>query len=316
MIKISALILHYKRVDLTIRCLESIIANTSNDLDYEILVISSSPEQNEELSNKLQEYGDKVRLIKLPQNLGYSGFNIGAQNASGKYVAMFNNDSYIRDDVMSKAVKYLESNLEYKAVGGNIIDDQSGELYKGVYKIPRLIDEIILFSFFNRLFKIIKWSPRSYSNFLYANKNLASDDFDVESVCNAFLIINKEAFLKVGGLMQESYLYYTEHDFAQKFRSNNFKIRFLHDLRLVHAWSTTTSGSFSNSRRQTILLIDRFNYFKKHHGIISSIIVCLFTTILHPRSLIQIPGVLINLSSVLQEHNTMVNILKSYKQNN
>lgn len=67
----SFIVLHYKAVESTIKCIDSILKLNSKDNELNIVVVDngSNDESFEILKNK---YQDKIDLIKLNKGIGFS----------------------------------------------------------------------------------------------------------------------------------------------------------------------------------------------------------------------------------------------------
>ena len=70
---VSIIIVNYNTVNLLIDAIDSVLEK-SNDFTYEIIVVDNNSSDNSQqiLSER---YGDKVRYIALPENIGFGRAN-------------------------------------------------------------------------------------------------------------------------------------------------------------------------------------------------------------------------------------------------
>jgi len=101
--KISVVVLNYNNSKVIFRCLDSLIAH--NSYGYEIVAVDncSSDGSYERL---LEEYSDRVKVLRNTKNGCSSGRNLGVENSSGDYIVFLDSDQWVRGDF------WLDSYLE------------------------------------------------------------------------------------------------------------------------------------------------------------------------------------------------------------
>ena len=105
--RISIIILNWNTPEDTIKCVESILCNTTYDA-YEIILIDngSEKERKEELEKHTGVLPDSVRIIYLPENIGFAaGCNYGASVATGEYFEFLNSDTTVERNWLSEKFK-------------------------------------------------------------------------------------------------------------------------------------------------------------------------------------------------------------------
>ena len=95
--------LNYNNSKVIFRCLDSLIAH--NSYGYEIVAVDncSSDGSYERL---LEEYSDRVKVLRNTKNGCSSGRNLGVENSSGEYIVFLDSDQWVRGDF------WLDSYLE------------------------------------------------------------------------------------------------------------------------------------------------------------------------------------------------------------
>ncbi|MBD1580964.1 glycosyltransferase family 2 protein [Pseudoalteromonas sp. S16_S37] len=108
--KISVVIPLYNKARFVSRALESIFAQTKQPLEV-IVIDDGSSDDGVEVVERL--FGDKVRLIKHPKNLGVSqARNSGILEASGEFIAFLDADDYWLPQFLETIESLYRSNPE------------------------------------------------------------------------------------------------------------------------------------------------------------------------------------------------------------
>lgn len=285
--KITIIILHYKLISDTVRLLDSIFKfHEKLNGSIEIILVNNSPDQEKEIKKWLNKflYRESVIYLRMPFNVGFSrGINYAIEKSTGKYILLQNNDSYFVDDSIWLLLNFLENNSSYKAVGGKIVNKSDGTITPVGAKVATPFTECFL-AF--KLHKILGFFFKKTDDFLYSTIDRSSDSFDAQSLCNAFILIEKEALVEIGGLL-DSFLYFTEHAMGQEFLLRGYKTRYLHGAKCYHDWGKSTK-LLQNVKVNAIYLYDRFIYLKTYFSLYSAAIssFCCFMTsplaIMHP----------------------------------
>lgn len=116
---VSVVILAYGDPGWTKATLRSLFDGGAAYPNMEILVVDngSTPEELAELRAAARNY-DGVRIIENGENLGFAkGNNVGLTAATGEYVLLLNNDTYVAPGAINAMVGHLERNRHIGAVG-------------------------------------------------------------------------------------------------------------------------------------------------------------------------------------------------------
>lgn len=108
--KVSLIVLTYNNLDLTKKCLDSIVNNTSYN-NYEVIVVDnlSTDGTQDYLLSKYGQY-ENFNIILNEDNLGFAaGNNIGLLAATGDILVIINNDTYVSPYWLEPIVKALDS---------------------------------------------------------------------------------------------------------------------------------------------------------------------------------------------------------------
>ena len=110
MVKLSITIPYYKTYDLTIKLLETLIPQLTEEV--EVFLIDDGCNEK-----RLDKYKDKINIIHLEKNSGVSkSRNEGIKKAKGKYIGFIDSDDLITSDYIKtllEAINVTEADLIY-----------------------------------------------------------------------------------------------------------------------------------------------------------------------------------------------------------
>jgi GT2 family glycosyltransferase len=124
----SVIVLNWNGEALIAECVDSLLAQTY--LRLEILVVDNAS-TDRSVSLIRERYGEKVRLIVNPENLGFAaGNNVGIAAARGAYVLLINNDAVADPGWVEALVREAEADPRVGMCASKIL----------TYDDPRVID--------------------------------------------------------------------------------------------------------------------------------------------------------------------------------
>jgi glycosyltransferase involved in cell wall biosynthesis len=107
-IKISVIIPFYKRNDLVINAVKSVLNQTHKS--FEIILINDGTKNINKINDFLLKYKN-IKLINSPKNCGPANArNIGIRKATGKYIAFLDSDDLFLPEKLEKQIIHMELN--------------------------------------------------------------------------------------------------------------------------------------------------------------------------------------------------------------
>ena len=115
---ISIIIVLYNRVDLTLQCIQSVIAQPYDN--YEVIVVDNG--STDQTGYVLKRLCGNANVIYNSENRGFlDACNQGAEKARGQKLLFLNNDTIVLGNSIGLAAEILESSDDIGAVGGRLI---------------------------------------------------------------------------------------------------------------------------------------------------------------------------------------------------
>lgn len=106
MVKLSITIPYYKTYDLTVKLLDVLTPQLTDEV--EVYLVDDGCNEI-----RLDEYKDKIKIIHLEKNVGgASAMNVAIKKTIGKYIAIIDSDDMITDDYIETLLKNINEHSE------------------------------------------------------------------------------------------------------------------------------------------------------------------------------------------------------------
>lgn len=106
MVKLSVTIAYYKTYDLTVKLLEKLIPQLTDEI--EVFLVDDGCNEK-----RLDIYKDKINIIHLKENGGGAhADNVGLKKSKGKYLTIIDSDDLITDDYVETLLKVIDERNE------------------------------------------------------------------------------------------------------------------------------------------------------------------------------------------------------------
>ena len=199
-------------------CIESIVNQTYSNFEI-ILIDNASTDNSVELVRERYPF---VRIIQNITNLGFAGaVNIGIENASGKLVAILNQDAYADKDWLNHLVSVV---CESDTIGA-----AAGKAY--YWRDERQREDV-----FCTWSKVDPYTANVYN---FSDNEPTSK---VDYVTGAGMMVNKDVIRKVGYLDTEYFLYFDETDWCARMIRARYDLVYVPDAIIWHVVSSSISN--------------------------------------------------------------------------
>ncbi len=266
---IAVIIINYNSSGFTINAIESVIKNTSDLLDIEIIVVdnASGMADYEKLYSFVSQLNlQHVSLFRSRMNTGFGGGNMhGIQFANAAYYLFLNNDTLLLNDALLICHDFMKSAPEAAVCGAQIFDDKSvKQLSFDHFSTP--LREIFGKKMVEFLFPATKPSRRK----------AYFSPLAVDYVNGSFMFFRAADFDHIGGFDTNIFLYFEESDICYRLRKLHRKTFFVPDASYLHFHGQSIKKSELPIEMKIELKTSMFYVIRKNQGYLKYQLLRLF----------------------------------------
>lgn len=224
-------------------CLESLQSTAKGWLTGSHIVDNASKDGTAEL---VEERYPWVRLIRNTENVGFGrAVNQAAKAATGEYLLILNPDTVISPGAVGTLVNFLDHRPVAAACGPKIVDFQGTFQYYCRRGFPTPLNALGYLSGLDRLL------PSSHALGGYYRRNIPSDlEIMTDSLAGCFMMVRREAFLKVGGFDEDYFLFGEDIDLCWKLRLAGHEVWYVPSALVEHRKGASMSYARNRARRE------------------------------------------------------------------
>jgi len=267
-------IVNYKRADLTIDCLDSLVPQARALGGGCRVVVCDNASGNDDAAELDREivargYGDVVTLVASETNLGFAGGNnlairAMADHGQPEFVLLLNNDTIVRDRAIEALLAFMASHPDCGIAGSRLEDPDPPEPQLSAFRFPNVASEFergLRLGLVSRLLGSWRVAPphRDHSH-------------RTGWVAGASMLIRGEVLERVGLLDSDYFMYYEETDFCLAAARAGYSCWYVPESRVVHLVGQASGvtkkaeGPGRGRRRPAYWFESRRRYFIKNHG--------------------------------------------------
>ncbi|MGV2884427.1 MULTISPECIES: glycosyltransferase family 2 protein [Paenibacillus] len=227
MVDASIIIVNYNTRQLTLDCLESVYASLSS-YSYEIIVVDNASHDGS--VEAIREAYPEVRLIA---NYGNTGFavanNQGMEISKGRYILLLNSDTVVQPDTLHTMIYFMDRHPGMGASGCKVIlpDGSLDKACKRGFPTPS--------ASFYYAFGISRLFPDRPKFNQYQLGHLSPDDeYPVDCLVGAFMLVRRETIEQVGGLDETFFMYGEDIDWCYRIKEAGWGIFYYPRTYIVH----------------------------------------------------------------------------------
>ena len=202
---LSILVVSYNTRELTLACLESVYAQTT-DLDFEVIVVDNASEDGS--AKSIADAFPQVKVIESVENLGFArANNLAARSASGEYLLLLNSDTVVLDRAINRILNFARVRPEAGIVGGRTVFADGSLNASSCHGRQTPWGLFCLGTGLAAVFRGSRWfDPESLGS--WQRDTVA----EVDAVSGCFLLIRRELWEKLGGFDESFFMYGEDMD--------------------------------------------------------------------------------------------------------
>lgn len=250
---LSIIIVSYNTIDITRKCLQSVISQTC-DIEYEIICVDNNSQDGS--VKMIKNEFPSVLLIENQENQGFAkAQNIGILHSVGQYVLVLNSDVYFVGNVCRKMIDFLAKGpVGRGAVGPRILNpDNTVAPSAGIMRYSR---KMLLLSIINRHFYFKRFLPekmmRKYFGFILGKLHYnysAHDQIQLVDFVDGMCVLLKREVLQKTGLFDEQFFFDSEIlDLMNRMNADGWKVFYFPEVQVIHL------GQASRKKHSPILV--------------------------------------------------------------
>lgn len=225
---LSIIIVSYNTCQMTLECIRSVFDETKTT-KFEIIIVDNASHDNsaEEIE---KEFGSKINLIKLSDNVGFAaGNNMAVKYASSDLILLLNPDTIVLDKAIDKLVAFSNQHNDSMIWGGiTLYADRS-------LNPTSCWGKITLWSVFcsaSGLSLLFKNNPLFNREQYGGWKRNTVKEVDIVSGC--FLLIKSSLWDKLGGFDKDFFMYAEDADLCLRASNLGAKPLVSPDAVIIH----------------------------------------------------------------------------------
>ncbi|MCE3203590.1 glycosyltransferase family 2 protein [Paenibacillus sonchi] len=264
-VDVSIIVLNYNTCRLTMDCLRSVYDSETNFV-YEIILIDNN--SRDDSVERISREFPGVMLIANSENVGYArANNQGMEVASGRYVLLLNSDTVVRKDTLQTMISFMDGRPDIGASGCKVIlpDGSLDKACKRGFPTP---SASFYYAFgFSKLFP-----DRPRFNGYQLGYLDPDQDYPVDCLVGAFMLLRRETIEQVGGLDEDFFMYGEDLDWCFRIKEAGWGIYYYPQTSIIHL-----KGGSARRRpfkivyefHRAMILFHRKHYSKRYNSMIN-----------------------------------------------
>ena len=254
---VSVIVLSYNTKELTLKCLERVLA--SRDVEIEVIVVDNDSKDGS--AEAIEKRFPKVKLIKNKENVGFArGNNQAMKLAKGEKILLLNSDAFVFPDTIAALAKHPAEVLGCKLLNGD------GSIQPSWGYFPTLPRVAMLMSFVDNLPVIRKFVDSIHVRDLSRYEK----EQQVDWVTGALVMLKREVWEKAGGIDEKYFMYGEEMEWMYRIKKAGFNVTYFPGARAEHL-----QGSSTKSKANMFLseMKGYLYWYKKHNSSFEQLIL-------------------------------------------
>ncbi len=236
MMDLSVVIVNYNVRQFLENALSS-VKRAMNGLQGEIFVVDNG--SNDGSVEMVRMKFPEVCLVESKINLGFAkANNLALKRASGRFLMLLNPDTVVQEDTFKVMLEFFDDNPDVGLAGCKVLnpDGSFQRACRRSFPTPWVA--------FTKIMGLSTLFPKSKLFGKYNLTYLSTDEtYEVEAISGSFMMMRREAYLRVGGLDESFFMYGEDIDWCYRVAQAGFKVYYVHSTKIIHYKGESTKRS-------------------------------------------------------------------------
>lgn len=228
---VSVVVVSYNTRDVTLRCVQSVLASTG--VSIELIVVDNCSSDGS--AHAIRERFPAARVIASPTNGGFAcGNNLGFSYARGRYLLVLNPDTELAPEAIAKALTLIEADRSCGVLGARVLypdGRQQSTIFRWLGL--RQLTGILLLP--NGLMR----RTTLFGDQRYARRDRSRPQ-TVEVVAGCFMLVPRGVIEAVGGFDRRFFMYGEEAEWCRRITRAGWQVRYDPAVEVVHIGGAST----------------------------------------------------------------------------
>jgi len=263
--KLSVVIVNYNVKYYLEQCLHS-VQRAMKDIDGEIIVVDNHSRDGS--AGYLKRRFPHVSFVESNHNLGFArANNIAIRQSSGEYVLLLNPDTFVGEEVLVKAIEFMDSHPRAGGAGVMMYTPEGIRANESRRGIPTP---------YVSLLKMLGLTRRYYMSHLPWEEPAR-----IDVISGAFCLLRRTALDSVGLLDEDFFMYGEDIDLSYRILKGGYENWYV-PARIVHyKGESTVKSSF---RYVHVFYQAMLIFFRKHYSHLSLLVTIPINTAIYARA--------------------------------
>lgn len=255
---VSVIIVNYRSVDFTRRCIQSIYKSGS-DIPVEIIVIdNASFDGCEEM---LSQDFPEVRFIQSSQNLGFAGANnVGVDASNGTYILFLNPDTEVQPKAIDKLHAALKQIPDAGMAGAHLLNSDLSIQTSSITAFPSILNQMLGVEFLRKTFPHAKlWGIRPL--FDRPHSPVA-----VDAVSGACMMASRTVVETVQGFTSRYFMYAEDLDLCLKVKKAGWNVYYVPSAVVIHHGGQSSGQRSEDNYADIMMRESNLQFMRMHRG--------------------------------------------------
>lgn len=240
-IDLSIIIVTYNGRDITLKTLDSFEKALAADAErrYELVVVDNASQDG--VADAVAEHYPQARLIRNPENLGFSAANnVGFEASQGRYVLFSNPDVEVTGETLPTLLALMEQNPQVGACTPFLRLVKTGDVDWGAHRgFPTPWAAFTYFSKLDKLFQPSRKLSKIFGRYHLLDRDLTRAH-EVDAIRGGFFLVRRGVFEQAGRWDEDYFMYGEDLDLCYQIKKLGHKIMFYPQALALHYHGLTT----------------------------------------------------------------------------